>query len=58
MQENGQMLLLQSNPKELKVLANAQVFKGQIRALPAFSDGVLYCRDSTIMKAFELVSPK
>ncbi len=54
MQENGELLLIRAEPSGCSVEAQSRVLKGPIRALPAFSQGVLFCRDTKECRAVRL----
>ena len=54
MEENGMMLLLESNSQACQILAGFQALDGPIRAVPAYSEGMLYCRDNKQLKALQL----
>ena len=56
MQENGDLLLLKANPARCEIEAKAKPLNGSARALPAFADNLLICRDSRECKALKLPS--
>jgi len=56
MQENGDLLLLKANPARYEIEAKAKPLNGSARALPAFADNLLICRDSRECKALKLPS--
>lgn len=56
MQENGELLLLMANPAECQVMAKAKALNGSARALPAFVDNLLICRDSAECRAIKMAS--
>lgn len=51
---NGELVLIQPNAEEYTELARDQVLSGVTRALPAFSNGLLYVRDDTTLKCLDL----
>jgi outer membrane protein assembly factor BamB len=51
---NGQLLLVEANPKQFKELARAQVLEGRTYALPALSNGLLFVRDTSTLKCLEV----
>jgi len=56
MQENGELLLLKADPARSRVEARAKALNGTARALPAFVDNLLICRDGKECKALKLAS--
>lgn len=54
MQESGELLLIRAEPSKCSIEAKSSTLKGPIRALPAFSQGVLFCRDNKECRAIRL----
>lgn len=51
---NGEMVLCQPNPDAYEELARNQILPGTVRALPAYSNGLLYVRDEATLKCVNL----
>jgi len=51
---NGELVLVQPNAEGYSELAREKVLTGVTRALPAFSNGLLYLRDDTTLKCLDL----
>lgn len=51
---DGTLVVIKVNPKKFEPLAEAKLFNGTTRALPAFSNGMLYLRDTSTLKCFNL----
>ena len=55
---NGELVLVEPNPEGYTELAREPVLSGVTRALPAFSNGLLYVRDATTLKCLDLRAAK
>jgi len=51
---SGELVMIQPNPEGYTELARQQVLTGIARALPAFSNGLLYVRDDSTLKCLDL----
>ncbi len=51
---DGTLVLAAANPRKYEELARHQVSQTTIRALPALADGLLYVRDSKLLKCYDL----
>lgn len=54
---DGTLVLIDLNPEGYRQLAQANVFKSTVRALPALSGGGLFLRDEKTLKRFDLANP-
>ncbi len=52
--EDGRLLLAEASPSAYRVVAEAKILRSVVRAAPAFSEGVLYVRDTSEMVAIRL----
>ncbi|MBI3864278.1 MAG: PQQ-binding-like beta-propeller repeat protein [Planctomycetia bacterium] len=52
--DNGQLILAAASSEEYRELARAKLSKTTTRALPALANGLLYVRDDTKLKCFDL----
>ena len=51
---SGELVMVQPNPEGYTELGRQQVLNGITRALPAFSNGLLYVRDDSTLKSLDL----
>jgi outer membrane protein assembly factor BamB len=51
---DGTLVLAAANPNKYEELARAQVCDGTTRALPALAEGLLYVRDTQVLKCVDL----
>ena len=51
---DGTLVLAAANPHKYEELARQQISETTVRALPALADGLLYVRDSKLLKCFDL----
>jgi len=51
---DGTLVLAAVNPHKYEELARQQISETTVRALPALADGLLYVRDSKLLKCFDL----
>lgn len=54
---NGEFLLAELSAETYQPLARAQLFNDTVRALPALSGGLLFARDSSRLRCFDLNPP-
>jgi hypothetical protein len=54
MKTDGQLLLVDPKPEQFRGLASAQLFDGTTQALVALSDGLLFARDTRLLKCVEV----
>ena len=47
-------MLAKAKPHKYEELARQQISDGTVRALPALADGLLYVRDSKLLKCVDL----
>ncbi len=50
----GTLVLVAANATKYRELARAQIFESTVRALPSLADGLLYVRDSKLLKCVDL----
>lgn len=53
---DGELLLIEPSPSELKIVSRCQPFRGTVRALPAVSNGCIYLRDQDTLKCLNLAA--
>jgi outer membrane protein assembly factor BamB len=51
---DGTLVLAAANPQKYEELARRQISETTVRALPALADGLLYVRDSKLLKCIDL----
>ncbi|MGB6043330.1 MAG: PQQ-binding-like beta-propeller repeat protein [Pirellulales bacterium] len=54
MKTDGRLVMARPSPDGFQKLAEARLFDGTVRALPALSNGKFYARDDTELKCFQL----
>ena len=50
MRTDGELVLAEASPKEFRPLARAKLFDTTAQALPALSDGLVFVRDTQVLK--------
>ncbi|QDT16523.1 outer membrane protein assembly factor BamB family protein [Alienimonas californiensis] len=55
---DGELVLVAADPDRYRELGRARLFDSTVRALPAYSDGVLYARDENVLRAYQLSAQK
>ncbi|MFN0056583.1 MAG: PQQ-binding-like beta-propeller repeat protein [Planctomycetales bacterium] len=52
--DDGTLILAEANPQKYRELGKARIFSDTTRALPALASGLLYVRDTSLLKCLDL----